>query len=92
MNEKEQLEYLIKGLQKGYYNIEDFCSEFVRIFNLEIDYDVLNADEELEYADLSDMAARFSGDSDELIMPNVYFSEEQIRKKVGNIAKKFNII
>ena len=39
MTEKEQLWYLISGVLNGVYDIKTFCSEFTRIYDLEIDYD-----------------------------------------------------
>ena len=87
MTYKEQLWYLINGLRDGSYNAEDFCSEFTRIFDLEIDYETLSEQEEIEFSELSDMTARFSDDLEMLSIPNVYFNENQIREKVNSIAK-----
>ena len=85
MNEKEQLYYLIDGLLNGNYNIKDFCDEFTRIYNLEIDYDVLSSAEYKCFSELSQMAARFSEYDEDLKIPNVYCSEDEIRDKTKNI-------
>ena len=45
MTEKEQLWYLIDGLLQNEYDIVTFCDEFTRIYDLELDYDVLNSKE-----------------------------------------------
>lgn len=90
MTEKEELWYLINGLLEGTYIIKTFCSEFTRIYDLEIDYDVLTDEENKEFGDLCEMAGRFSDDLEELKIPNMYFSENEIFNKVKEIKKKFN--
>ena len=90
MNEKQQLWYLMDGLLNDSYKIKIFCSEFSRIYDLEIDYDVLSQEENVEFSDLCDMCSRFSDDVDELQIPNMYFSEEQIRNKVKLISEKMS--
>ena len=50
MREKEQLWYLINGVLSGTYDIKTFCSEFTRIYNLEVDYEELSKQEKLEFA------------------------------------------
>ena len=81
MTEKEQLWYLIDGLLQNEYDIVTFCDEFTRIYDLELDYDVLNSKEKEELGDLCDMAARFSEDIADVNSPGVYFDEHAIREK-----------
>ena len=45
MRAKEQLWYLINGVLSGTYDIKTFCSEFTRIYNLEVDYEELSKQE-----------------------------------------------
>lgn len=90
MDEKEQLWYLIDGLLNDSYTIQIFCSEFSRIYDLEVDYDELSDEEHTEFGDLCDMCSRFSDDKDELQIPNMYFSEEQVRNKAIYISEKIN--
>ena len=90
MNEKQQLWYLINGLLDGSYEIKIFCSEFSRIYDLEVDYDELSQQENIEFGDLCDMCSRFSDSADELQIPNMYFSEEQVRNKVKYISDKIS--
>lgn len=90
MSEKEELLYLINGLLEGTYTIKTFCSEFTRIYDLEIDYDVLTDEEYKEFGDLCTMAGRFSDDSEELKIPNMYFSESEIICRAKAIKKKLN--
>lgn len=88
MTEKEELWYLINGLLVGSYTIKTFCSEYTRIYNLEVDYDGLTADENKEFGDLCEMAERFSDDLDELKIPHMYFSENEIMDKAKKIKEK----
>ena len=39
MTEKEQLYYLINGVLDGSYQVKTFCSEFTRVYDLEVDYE-----------------------------------------------------
>ena len=41
MTEKEQLYYLINGVLDGSYQVKTFCSEFTRVYDLEIDEEEL---------------------------------------------------
>lgn len=90
MTEKEELWYLINGLLEGTYTIKTFCSEFTRIYDLEIDYDVLTDEENKEFGDLCEMAGRFSDDLEELKIPNMYFSESEIICRAKAIKKNLN--
>ena len=42
MTEKEQLYYLINGVLDGSYQVKTFCSEFMRVYDLEVDYEQLS--------------------------------------------------
>ena len=87
MTEKESLWYLINELIKGSYIVKTFCSEFTRIYDLEIDYDDLSEEENRLFSELCEMAGRFSDDVDELKIPNMYFSEKEIIDKVKQIKE-----
>ncbi len=88
MTHREQLWKLIMDLLSDKYDIHDFCDEFSRIYNLEIDYDTLSPQERFEFNDLCDIADRFSDNEQELAIPNVYFSEQQIRVRAQEIFDK----
>ena len=88
MTHREQLWKLIIDLLSNKYDIHDFCDEFSRIYNLEIDYDTLGPQERCEFNDLCDIADRFSDNEQELAIPNVYFSEQQIRIRAQEIFDK----
>ena len=87
MTEKESLWYLINELIKGSYIVKTFCSEFTRIYDLEIDYDDLSEEENRLFSELCEMVGRFSDDVDELKIPNMYFSEKEIIDKVKQIKE-----
>lgn len=88
MTGKESLWYLINGLLNGSYPINIFCNEFTRIYDLEVDYDGLSPDENYEFGKLCEMTGRFSDNEEELKIPNMYCSENEIRAKVKNILEK----
>ncbi|MFR4350194.1 MAG: hypothetical protein ACLT3H_00825 [Roseburia sp.] len=92
MTEKEELWYLINGLLEGSYTINTFCSEFTRIYDLEVDYNELTEDENKEFGDLCEMAGRFSDDADELNIPHMYFSENEILNKVKMVKEKLECV
>lgn len=88
MTEKEQLWYLINGVLNGTYNIKAFCSEFTRIYDLEVDYEQLSEQENSEFGELCEMTARFSDDADELKIPNLYYSKKNILDKARYVKQK----
>ncbi|BDR59324.1 hypothetical protein XA3_17650 [Xylocopilactobacillus apicola] len=49
---------------------------------MEIDYNELSKREYEIFGEISDISARFSDDPEDLKIPNVYYSEEQIRNEV----------
>jgi hypothetical protein len=87
LTSKEQLWYLIHGLHDGTYDIRSFCDEFVRIYDLELDYNNLSIYEYREMSELCQMASRFTDDKNELRIPNLYYSESQIKQKVDHIIR-----
>lgn len=81
MTEREQLYYLINGVLSGSYQVKTFCAEFLRVYNLEVDYEQLSKQENTEFGELCEMAGRFSDDEKELKIPNMFYSEESILNK-----------
>ncbi|EIU5899997.1 hypothetical protein L5Q62_001057 [Listeria monocytogenes] len=81
-DKKEQLYFLLNGLDNGEIEINTFINQFIKIFDLEIDYDELYKEEYTILGKASDMAARFSDNEEDLKLPNVYYSEKQIREEV----------
>lgn len=87
MTAREQLWYLIHGVLDGSYEIKTFCDEFYRIYNFETDKAELTEQEKSEFEEMFEMVARFSDFEEDLKIPNMYFSAEEILTKVRNILK-----
>lgn len=92
MTDKEKLYYLINEFIKGNYTPSVFCDEFTVQYDIETDYSILNDEENKCFGELSDMTARFSDDKEDLKIPNLYYSEQQVRTKVHEVAEKLNIM
>lgn len=88
MTNKEKIIYLINGVINNSYDIETFCDEFTRIYDLEINYKELTDMERKELHDLCEMASRYSGNEYELSIPNMYCSRTEILKKVTEVKAK----
>ncbi|WP_028235175.1 hypothetical protein [Pseudobutyrivibrio sp. MD2005] len=86
MTEKEQLWYLIDKLLDDKYQIKDFCNEFTRIYDLEVDYDELSTLENKLFNELSSMTSRFSENEEDLKIPNMYYNEKDIISKAKEIV------
>lgn len=87
MTAREQLWYLINGVLSGSYEVKTFCDEFYRIYNFETDKAELTEQENKEFRELFEMAARFSDFEEDLKLPNVYYSWEEILAKVKEVQK-----
>lgn len=85
MTAREQLWYLINGVVDGSYEVKIFCDEFYRIYNFETDKTQLTVQEKSEFEELFEMAARFSEFEEDLKIPNMYFSGEEILAKVKEV-------
>ena len=88
MSPKEKIYYLIREYINGNYETEIFCDEYTQIFNIELDYDTLNEEQYKLLEELSVFTARFSPFEEDLKIPNVYFSEEQVVTKVKEVYNK----
>ena len=91
LTDKEKLYYLIKEFIKGNYETNVFCDEFTVQYDIETDYSTLSDDENYYFSELSEITARFSDDTEDLKIPNLYFDEKQINAKVHEVAEKLNI-
>lgn len=88
MTSKEKLYYLLLEYQKNKYDTSTFCDQFTIIFDVEIDYDTLSAVENELFNELSTITARFSSNEDDLKIPNMYYSEHEVKLKVNEILRK----
>ena len=86
MQQNEGLYYLIAGFLSDWCDIELFCDEFYKMYDLESQYCATNKAEEQALKELDMMAGRFSEfDEDFKKAPNVFFKEGEIRQR----QKKF---
>ena len=85
MTSKEKLYYLLTEYQKGKYDINTFCDQFTVIYDTEVDYDTLSNLENKLFNELSIITARFSPYEDDLKIPNVYYSEQDVKSKVEEV-------
>ena len=85
MTDAEKLWQLVEDLLFDKCDINTFCEEFAKLYNLETDYRTLSKDERSNFMDLCEIAARFSDDENDLALPNVYFGEKQIRDRAQEI-------
>ncbi|WP_439444160.1 hypothetical protein ACSMFR_05895 [Listeria aquatica] len=90
MTDKKRLYYLLNGLQNRTVDINSFVDQFVKIFDLDIDYNELTENEYKIMGEVSERAARFSDSLEDLELPNVYYNEEQIRSAVGQAIHKLS--
>lgn len=58
---------------------------------MELDYDELNTEDRKEFYELCVLAGRFFDDKEELLIPNMYCDEKDIREKVTYIIKNVEI-
>lgn len=91
MSDREQLIMLIKKLACAKEPFEPKCDEFVIKYDLNTDYDALSQLEHRLFADLSEIADRYSNDPEELSWSNVYFTKEQIQKEAIQILTTLGI-
>ena len=88
MTHPEKLWQLVVDLLNNKCDINTFCEEFTQLYNLETDYRTLSKDEQSDFMDLCEIAARFSDDEEDLALPNIYFSEKQIRDRAQEIYQR----
>jgi len=93
MQQNEELYYLIAGFLSDWCDIELFCDEFYKMYDLESQYCATNKAEEQALKELDMMASRFSEfDEDFKKAPNVFFKEGEIRQKAEEIFRLFSNI
>lgn len=80
MTSKEKLIYLITKYKEGKYSTSDFCDLFVKYHRDMSDEETLSEFSEKWLNDLSEICARFSESPEDLSIPNVYFSENDIKE------------
>ena len=72
MSERDRLWDLINCLINGTYSPKNFCEEFTRIYEEEVDYSYLSYEEKQNFGEMNEMAARYSDDEGKLKFINKY--------------------
>ncbi|MDI6619747.1 MAG: colicin immunity domain-containing protein [Clostridiales bacterium] len=88
MTSKEKLYYLLTEYQKGKYDTNTFCDQFTIIYDTEVEYDTLSKVENELFNELSIITARFSPYEEDLKIPSVYYSEQEVKSKVEEVIVK----
>jgi len=88
---KEKLYYLLSEFKKGNYDTNTFCDLFTVTYNVETDYELLNAKEHELFRELAKVTARFSQFEEDLKLPNVFYDEHQVKQKVSDVIRELSI-
>lgn len=88
MAERDRLWSLINGLINGTYSTKNFCEEFTRFYDEEVDYRYLSFEEKQNFDEMNEMASRYSEDESKLRFINKYFSAEDIIENAREIKLK----
>ena len=88
MEAKEKLYYLLTEFQKGKYDTDIFCDQFTIVYDTEMDYGLLSEVENKLFNELSIITARFSPYEEDLKIPNVYYSEKEVKSKVREVLDR----
>lgn len=89
--EKDQLYYAMKLFLKGEYPVKDFCSNFERIFNLELDKKILSDKELSVFKELFDKVAHFNEFPEDRNKWPGFTNENDIQLAVKEAAKKLDL-
>ena len=88
MTPKEKLIYLITKYLEGAYTTPDFCDLFVVYHRDMADEEISSEFAQKWLSDLSGICARFSDFPEDLAIPNVYYSEKEIKQYVDTFSKQ----
>lgn len=88
MTSNEKLIYLITKYLEGDYSTPDFCDLFVVYHRDMADEQTLSGFPEKWLNGLADICARFSDSPEDLSIPNVYFSEKDVKQYVDTFSKQ----
>lgn len=91
MSEKDQLYWAIKAFLKGEYQVKEFCSNFERIYNLELDKISLTDNEKQAFEVLFNVVVYYSPFPKDRKNYSGYKDEEEIQKAVEKTAKELNL-
>lgn len=87
MTAKEQLWYLVRGVVSGIYELNTFCDEIYRIYNFETDESQLTELEWELFGTLFKMQGRYSEFEEDLKIPNMYITGEELLQMAKTVVK-----
>lgn len=68
-----------------------FCNDFIPSYDQELDYETLSAEEHQAFSELGKIASRFSEIEEDIMKyPGVYYTKEQLDKKIKETKEKLN--
>lgn len=86
---KQEIYLLIQKYLSKKITPKIFCDEYYRCYDLELDLDLLTDLEKILFAELSIVTSRFSHFKEDIdALPNVYFTEEDLNKKIIEVDKR----
>lgn len=91
MTSKEKLYYLLKAYLKDEYNTKTFSDLFSYTYYRESKDEIFTDQERELFEELAVITDRFSPYEEDLKIPNAFFNEQQVRKKVQDISKILNL-
>lgn len=85
--DKRRLYWLLDQLLEKKIDASTFCDEFYYSYDLELQ-DELTTKEENNFKQLAAIVSRFSEFEEDITKyPGVYFTEDQLREKAGEVKK-----
>ena len=94
MNVKEQIIYVMRKYAEGEYDTKSFCEALGTLYYFEAGgHRFFHGEEKLLLDELVAVTERFSPyEEDYRVIPNAYFSEEQVKKKFNEIAAQLSFV
>ena len=87
--DKRRLYQLVDMYLSGEINESIFCHEFYCSYDLELDYETLNQDEDKAFYELSEITIRFSeSETDIKNYPGIYHTKEEVKQKAIETKEK----
>ena len=85
----KKLYNLIAMYLEGQINIGIFCDDFVSLYDIELNHDILTDEENKAFNELSKIAGKFSEfEKDHKEYPGIFYTEEDVKYKVIEIKNK----
>lgn len=90
-SDKERIYHLINLYLYGKINETTFCRDYLRIYDIELDYDTLNEEEYHTFSNLARIASRFSECEEDIMRyPGVYYTKNELNKEIKEAKTKLN--